>query len=163
MRFSLKSREALLILMLFACGARLARGGEAAASELLNKDSAGVALKGYDPVSYFAGDKPVKGRSEFQYEWMGARWLFSTAANRDLFISDPAKYAPQYGGFCAYAVSKGHTADVNPNIWKIVDGKLYLNKNWLAGKLWNGDIPGNITKADKNWPEIVSKQSRNRQ
>lgn len=155
--------QALLILMLFACGVRLARGTESAAAEFINKDSAGLALKGYDPVSYFAGDKPVKGRSEFQHEWARARWLFSAAANRDLFISDPAKYAPQYGGFCAYAVSKGHTADINPNIWKVVDGKLYLNKNWLAGKFWNGDIPGNIRKGDKNWPEIVRKQLRNEQ
>ncbi len=104
-------------------------------AELINKNEAGIALRSYDPVSYFVGDKPLKGRSEFQYDWLEAKWLFASAANRDLFIGDPTKYAPQYGGFCAYAVSKGHTADVNPNIWKVVDGKLYLNKNWLAGKL----------------------------
>ena len=162
MQFRSRYLQALLIVMLFACGVRLARGAESAASEFINKDSAGVALKGYDPISYFRENKPAKGRSELEYEWMGARWFFSTATNRDLFISDPTKYAPQYGGFCAYAVSKGHTADINPNIWKIVDGKLYLNKNWLAGKLWQGDIPGNIAKADKNWPEIVSKRLRNK-
>jgi YHS domain-containing protein len=152
-----------LFLALLVNVAYLVGGAELSASDFINKDSTGVALKGYDPVCYFTENKPVKGRSEFKYEWMGAQWVFSTEANRDLFMKDPAKYAPQYGGFCAYAVSRGHTADISPSTWKIVDGKLYLNKNWLAGKLWQGDIPGNITKADKNWPEIVNKQSQGKQ
>jgi len=152
-----------LILAVFICATQLATGEMSFASDFINKDSSGLTLKGYDPVSYFTENKPVTGRSEFQYEWMGAKWLFSTAANRDLFVRDPAKYAPQYGGFCAYAVSKGHTADISPSTWKVVDGKLYLNKNWLAGKLWQGDIPANIAKADKNWPEIINKQPQNKQ
>ena len=99
----LRSRfcEPLLALTLFLCAGHLTTGAKSFASEFVNKDSAGVTLKGYDPVSYFTENKPVKGRSEFQYEWMGAWWFFSTAGNRDLFISDPSKYAPQYGGFCA--------------------------------------------------------------
>ena len=120
----------------------------------VNKTPDGSALKGYDPVAYFTEDKPVKGIAEFLYEWIGAKWYFSSAANRDLFIAAPEKYAPQYGGYCAYAVSKGHTADINPNVWKIVNGKLYLNNGYLAGKLWQRDIPGNIDKADKNWPRL---------
>ena len=140
-------------------GAHLVTGAQSFASDFVNKDRSGVALKGYDAVSYFTENKPVKGRSDLQYEWMGAKWLFATEANRDLFARDPVKYTPQYGGFCAYAVSRGHTADISPDVWKIVDGKLYLNKNWLAGKLWQRDIPGNINKADKNWPDIVIKES----
>ena len=130
--------------------------GAALAIDPVNKTSTGVTLKGYDPVSYFKVDKPVKGLSEFQYEWMGVKWYFSSAANRDLFIASPEKYAPQYGGYCAYAVSKGHTADISPSAWKIVDGKLYLNNGWLAEKLWKRNILENIEKADKNWPKILN-------
>ena len=121
----------------------------------VNKTPDGLGLKGYDPVAYFTEGKPVKGFAEFLYEWIGAKWYFSSAANRDLFAANPEKYAPQYGGYCAYAVSKGHTADINPSVWKIVAGKLYLNNGYLAGKLWQHDIPGNIEKADKNWPKLL--------
>jgi YHS domain-containing protein len=76
----------------------------------INKNSTGVALKGYDAVAYFTENKPVKGLSQFSHEWMGAKWYFSSAANRDLFVADPQKYVPQYGGYCAYAVSKGPTS-----------------------------------------------------
>src|SRR5262245_15678225 len=106
------------------------------ATNPINKNPAGVALKGYDPVAYFTENKPVKGLSEFAYEWMGAEWYFSSAANRELFMANPEKYAPQYGGYCAYAVSRGHTADISPNNWKIVEGRLYLNNGWFAEKLW---------------------------
>jgi YHS domain-containing protein len=128
----------------------------ALAVDPVNKTSAGAALKGYDPVAYFTEGKPVKGLSEFQHEWMGAKWYFLSAANRDLFIANPEKYAPRYGGYCAYAVSKGHTADISPSAWKIVDGKLYLNNGWVAEKLWKRNIPENIDKADRNWPKILS-------
>jgi len=122
----------------------------------VNKTSAGAALKGYDPVAYFTEGKPVKGLREFQHEWMGAKWYFLSAANRDLFIANPEKYAPRYGGYCAYAVSKGHTADISPSAWKIVDGRLYLNNGWVAEKLWKRNIPENIGNADRNWPKILS-------
>jgi YHS domain-containing protein len=163
MRRQSRVRWLLLILTLFVYAGHVVTGAQLFGSDFVNKDSSGVALKGYDAVSYFVENKPVKGSGEFQSEWMGTKWFFSTAANRDLFSNDPAKYVPQYGGFCAHAVSKGHTADINPSIWRIAGGKLYLNKNWLAGKLWQGDIPGNIAKADKNWPEIVNKQRQNKQ
>jgi YHS domain-containing protein len=123
----------------------------------INKNSSGVALKGYDPAAYFTEGKPVKGLSQFSHEWMGAKWYFSSPANRDLFVADPQKYAPQYGGYCAYAVSKGHTADISPNNWKIVEGKLYLNNGWFAEKLWKLNIPENIEKANQNWPKLLSK------
>lgn len=114
----------------------------------------GVALDGYDPVAYFTDGKPVAGRPEITREWNGATWRFASAEHRDLFTADPAKYAPQYGGYCAWAVSKGYTADIDPEAWRIVDGKLYLNYDREVQKLWEQDVPGNIRKADANWPRI---------
>ena len=128
--------------------------GTVLAIDPINKGADGVAIKGFDPVAYFTQGKPTKGLSEFQYEWMGVKWYFSSAVNRELFIANPGRYSPRYGGYCAYAVSKGHTADISPSAWKIVDGKLYLNNGWVAEKLWKLNIPENIEKADKNWPKI---------
>ena len=88
----------------------------------------GVALKGHDAVAYFTESKPIKGSGKHEFEWMGARWRFSSAENRDLFAKNPENFAPQYGGYCAYAVSQGITADIDPEAWKIVDGRLYLNQ-----------------------------------
>ncbi|PZD71199.1 hypothetical protein C1752_07475 [Acaryochloris thomasi RCC1774] len=116
----------------------------------------GVAIKGYDPVAYFTDSEPVEGNSEFSYDWMGATWHFANAENRDSFSSEPEKYAPQYGGYCAWAVKKGTTAPIDPQAWKIVDGKLYLNLNPSIQKRWQKDIPGNIAKADENWPNVLS-------
>ena len=126
-----------------------------AASSSINKGSDGVALKGYDAVAYFTEGRPVMGTKEFQHEWQGARWQFSSGVNRDLFAADPGKYAPQYGGYCAFGVSEGHKAKVDPSVWKIVDGKLYLNYDAGVGNEWRKDIPGRITKADKNWPKLM--------
>ncbi len=97
------------------------------AVDAVNKDGKSVAIKGYDAVAYFRQGAPVKGSPAFKQQWMGATWLFSSAEIRDLFAADPDKYAPRYGGYCAYAVSEGHTASIDPEAWKIVDGKLYLN------------------------------------
>lgn len=116
----------------------------------------GVAIKGADPVAYFEQGKFVQGVSEFSYNWEGATWQFSSAGNRDLFISHPEQYAPQYGGFCAWAVSQGSTAPIDPTAWKIVDGKLYLNYNDKVQSRWQKDIPGNIAKADQNWPGVLN-------
>jgi hypothetical protein len=127
----------------------------ASAASSINKGSNGVALKGYDVVAYFTEGKPVLGNSEFHHEWNSAKWLFASAANRDLFAADPSKYAPQYGGYCAFGVSEGHKAKVDPTVWKIVDGKLYLNYDAGVGNEWRKDIPGRIAKADKNWPKVM--------
>jgi hypothetical protein len=86
--------------------------------------------------------------------WQGTTWIFASAENRDRFQADPERYAPQYGGYCAYAVSKGHTASIDPKAWTIVDGKLYLNYSKGVKKKWEQDVPGNIVKADKNWPDL---------
>jgi YHS domain-containing protein len=114
----------------------------------------GFAIRGYDAVAYYLQSAPVKGSSQFTYQWRGATWLFASAENRDRFQADPERYAPQYGGYCAYAVSKGHTASIDPEAWKIVDGKLYLNYSKGVQKKWGQDVPGNIVKADKNWPDL---------
>ncbi len=116
----------------------------------------GTAIKGIDPVAYFKKSKPVKGQESFSFEWKGANWLFSSAENRDLFASNPEKYAPQYGGFCAWAVGQGNLVSIDPEAWKIVDGKLYLNYNKQVQKTWEEDIPGNIAKANANWPAILN-------
>ena len=115
----------------------------------------GVAIKGYDPVAYFTSNGPVKGNAEFSHTYKGATWHFASAENREKFKSDPDKYAPQYGGYCAYAVSKGSTAKIEPDAWKIVDGKLYLNYSKGIQKKWEKDIPGYIKKADANWPAVL--------
>lgn len=117
----------------------------------------GLALKGYDPIAYFTLSKPRMGSDAFQYEWGGARWQFVSAENQELFKANPEKYAPQYGGYCAWAAAKGYIADVDPAVWKIVEGKLYLNYNRAVQKKWLKDIPGYIEKADKNWPGILKK------
>ena len=114
----------------------------------------GLAIRGYDAVAYFQQSQPVKGSSQFSYQWRGATWLFASAENRDRFQADPERYAPQYGGYCAYAVSKGRTVSIDPEAWKIVDGKLYLNYSKGVQKKWEQDVPGNIVKADKYWPDL---------
>jgi YHS domain-containing protein len=114
----------------------------------------GVALKGYDPVAYFAEGAAENGNAANSYQWQGATWLFSTPEHREAFMADPAHYAPQFGGYCAFAVSRGTTADADPHQWAIVDGKLYVNNNAFAKKLWDQDRPANIVAGDANWPLI---------
>ncbi|MEL7300202.1 MAG: YHS domain-containing (seleno)protein [Pseudomonadota bacterium] len=116
----------------------------------------GVAINGYDPVAYFTEEKPVEGSTEFSAEHMGATFHFASAENRDLFAADPDAFAPQYGGYCAYAVSRGYTASTSPNAWTVHDGKLYLNFNRAVRTLWSRDIPGNIAEGDRNWPSVLS-------
>jgi YHS domain-containing protein len=114
----------------------------------------GVAIDGWDPVAYFTDGKPVEGSKAFVHEWGGATWRFASAAHRDLFAQAPDKYAPQYGGYCAWAVSQGYTADIDPEAWKIEDGRLFLNYSLEVQKKWAADIPGNIAKGDTNWPRL---------
>jgi YHS domain-containing protein len=127
----------------------------AAAAELPIYAEDGLAIKGYDPVAYFTDEKPVAGKPEFGYDWMGAKWLFSSAEHRDAFAKEPEKYAPQYGGYCAYGVSQGYAVKIEPDAWTIVNGKLYLNYDRGVQKTWEKDIPGYIAKADKNWPGVL--------
>lgn len=122
--------------------------------DAVNKDRQGVALSGYDAVAYFAAQQPVRGTEEFTHKWMGATWRFASAANRDKFAAEPARYAPQFGGYCAWAVSKNYTAPIDPAAWKIVDGKLYLNYNRKVQEQWQKDLPARIAAAEKNWPTL---------
>lgn len=114
-----------------------------------------VAIHGYDPVSYFSG-VPERGSTSWVHPWMNSVWHFASAANRDLFAAEPERYAPQYGGYCAYAVSKGSIADVDPEAWTVVGDKLYLNYSISIRTKWRKDIPGNVAKADRNWPKLLA-------
>lgn len=110
-----------------------------------------IAIKGYDAVAYFTTGKAVKGQETFSFQWHAMVWHFATRENRDLFAAGPEKYAPQYDGYCAWAMVESRKALTDPEIWKIVDGKLYLNCSQAAYEKWSRDIPGNIKKADMNW------------
>ena len=122
--------------------------------DAVNKNRSALALKGYDAVAYFKQGQPVKGTPQYTHQWMGATWQFASADARDTFAASPDKYAPQYGGYCAWAVSRGYTADADPEAWKVVNGKLYLNYSKAVQRKWEGDVPGNIAKADGNWPGL---------
>ena len=114
-----------------------------------------VAVQGHDVVAYFTEGKPVKGLKKFATEHQGAEFRFASQANVDVFLADPAKYLPQYGGYCAWAVSQGYTARGSAEHWRIVDGKLYLNYNEDVQQTWEADIPGFIELANGNWPEVL--------
>lgn len=114
----------------------------------------GLAIHGTDPVAYFTEGAAVTGSPEYTYDWGNATWQFASAENRDLFAANPRQYAPEYGGFCAWAVSQGYTASIDPNAWRIVEGRLYLNYSPGVQRQWEQDIPGNISKADANWPGL---------
>lgn len=114
-----------------------------------------AAVGGYDTVSYFAGAAPVKGSTQFSTQYQGATFLFSSKANLDAFKAEPAKYAPQYGGYCAYAVANGQTAAGDPLAYTLHNGKLYLNLNQSISTKWKKDIPGYVAKGDSNWPRVL--------
>ena len=115
----------------------------------------GGAIGGYDPVAYFFQGKPVPGSSDYALEYQGATWKFSSPENKLAFEREPEKYAPQYGGYCAYAVAHGSTASIDPEAWTVVGGKLYLNNSKAIQNRWSQDIPGNIDKANANWPGVL--------
>ena len=129
-----------------------------AQAQRVNNDRRGLAVKGYDVVAYFVDGRAVPGTEAFEHAVGGVRYRFATAANRDRFAQDPQRYLPQYGGFCAYAVSKGYTADTDPQAWKIVGGRLFLNYDRDVQKIWEQDIPGRIAKADANWPGLSQRR-----
>lgn len=116
----------------------------------------GIAVDGSDVVAYFTQRAPVPGNAEITFDYMGAAWRFSSMENRDMFAADPSAYAPQYGGYCAFAVSQGYTASTVPDAWAIVDDKLYLNYSRRVQRRWERDIPGNIAAADANWPSVLA-------
>ena len=117
-------------------------------------NSDGMAIEGTDPVAYFTEGKPVEGMADITYDYGGVTWRFASAANRDTFAAEPTRYAPQYGGYCSWAVSQGYTASTVREAWHIEDGKLYLNYSKGVQGRWQEDIPGHISQADANWPGL---------
>ena len=116
-------------------------------------ETSGVAINGTDPVAYFTMSKPVQGSAEHALKWNGVTWHFASGKNRQMFKCDPAKYAPQYGGHCAYAMSKGYIAPTVPEAWTIYKDRLYLNFSLRTRELWLQDVAGNIALGDANWPK----------
>lgn len=158
MRVSIQSfwrRLALAFSIAAGFAATAAFGGEI-------NDIDGAAIKGYDPVAYYTVHKPVEGSAQFTSVYKGATFRFASAANRDAFAAAPEKFAPQYGGFCAYGAAGGYKAAIDPAAWSIVDGKLYLNYNKRVQTSWNQDQSGYIAKADKNWPGVAAQDKVNR-
>jgi len=117
----------------------------------------GKAIRGYDPVAYFTESKPVQGSEKLVYNWNNADWYFSSQQNLELFKANPEKYAPQYGGYCAFGLSNGYKAPTDADAWTIDNGKLYLNYNKDVREEWNKERKQRIDKADKNWPDVKDK------
>ena len=117
----------------------------------------GIAIRGYDPVAYFTDNKPVKGKEELASEWNGAKWLFANKANLDLFKANPDKYAPQYGGYCAYGVAVDNLVSIEPNKFTIINGKLYLNYDSDVQSTWRKSPEKYIADADKKFSTLLKK------
>ncbi|HLF35363.1 MAG TPA: YHS domain-containing (seleno)protein [Cyclobacteriaceae bacterium] len=120
--------------------------------------SSGIAINGYDPVAYFTEGMPVKGDSLYVFHWKGAVWRFSNDEHLKMFGADPEKYAPQFGGYCAYGMYEGHKAKTEPDTWTIVDDKLYLNYNMNVRDLWRENRGEHIRIAETNWPEVKNQE-----
>ena len=125
-------------------------------SEIFNPSN--VAIHGYDPVAYFKENKPVKGDAKFSSSWKGASWYFSNQQNLDAFKASPEKYAPQYGGYCAFGLAGGHKAPTSPQAWTITGGKLYLNYDKDVQKMWNKKQKEYIETANANWPKVKNEE-----
>lgn len=151
MKFSLAKRSTLI--KAFSTVLLVIAGGSAFAIAPIFSTEEG-AIRGYDPVAYFKQNKPVKGQKDLSTTWQGAQWHFSSQANLDAFKAEPEKYAPQYGGYCAYGVAQGYTPEIDPSAFKVTGGKLYLNLSPAVLKKWKKDIPSYVKEADKNWPEL---------
>ncbi len=152
----LMTRMSVLLLSLMTFAAAAAGTVNTLKPGLLGKfEATDTAILGYDTVAYFTEGKPVPGKPTLTTEWNGAKWQFSSAANRELFKAAPQKYAPQYGGYCAYGVSSNYLVKIDPEAFAIVGGKLYLNYNPEVQKLWTADPQGFIGKADANYPALL--------
>lgn len=141
--------------------ARRTAGSTGEAKVLVNKSSAGLALQGYDPVAYFTDGRPTRGSEDYVATHEGATYRFASPANRDAFKAEPGKYAPQFGGYCAYAASINKLSPISPDQWEIIDGRLILQHNKRATDAWQKDPVGNLVKADANWPGLVEKNGAN--
>ena len=136
-------------------GANPCASAAESAPQVYIESSSDLAIRGTDPVAYFTEGQAVEGSSEYETEYQGATWRFSSAENQELFESDPEAYAPQYGGYCAKAVSEGNVVSTDPEAWRIVDDKLYLNYSPAVQAQWLEDIEGNIQLGDEMWPNVL--------
>jgi YHS domain-containing protein len=143
-------RLSVLIVVLGIGGAMSLRGQTPGSINAAN----GVAIQGYDVVAYVTQQQAVKGDRAFRHEWRGVTWQFASAEHRDRFARSPDAYAPEFGGFCAYGVSRGYAVDIDPQAFTIDDGKLYLNYSKRVQSTWNQDRAGYIEKARQNWPKV---------
>jgi YHS domain-containing protein len=150
-------RRALALFAALAALFGFAGAAHAAKPEIYTGAFSNQAAGGYDVVAYFDQASPVKGQAEFKTEYKGAEWRFSSAANLEKFLASPEAFAPQYGGYCAWAAAQGYTAPGNPKNWTVVDGKLYLNYDDKVQADWLKDVPGFIAKANANWPGVLQK------
>jgi hypothetical protein len=152
-------RLSLVAAVSLVCVAGLVRAVPAGAETVVNTGHFGdVAIMGYDTVAYFTESRATKGLPEFSHRWLGATWYFAIPQHRDAFAADPFRYAPQYGGYCSAGVVLGEvSANVDPEAWSIVDGKLYLNYSKPIREEWEQDAPALIAKADAKWPEVAAK------
>ena len=115
----------------------------------------GIAINGYDPVAYFISSEPVRGNPDLTVDWKNVTWQFSNLENKDIFLSNPKGYVPQYGGYCAYAAAHNEVASTTAQAWTVYQGRLYLNYSLDVRDLWQRDIPGHIMRANSNWPAIL--------
>lgn len=129
-----------------------ATGAFARSADVYTGTFSSLAVGGYDTVAYFKQGKPVEGKAAFSTKYKAATWQFSSKENLDAFVANPTAFAPQYGGYCAWAIAQNYTASGDPQVWTIVQGKLYLNYNRDVLATWLKDVPGHIASGNKNWP-----------
>ncbi len=149
------TRRATLGVFATAPALLLLRPDMAQAAEPMVFQRRGLAIGGTDPVAYFTQNGPVQGSASYSADWNGATWQFASAENRDRFVADPERYAPVFGGYCAFAASRGYLAPTIPEAWTVYEDKLYLNANLRARELWLNDLPDAIDAGLANWPGIL--------
>jgi YHS domain-containing protein len=155
----MKLQKSLLFLFITAAAIFLAAcAGAAEGVKKVNTTDENVAIRGFDTVAFFTAEQAVEGNPQFSFVWNGAKWYFSSPENMEKFKAAPERYAPQFGGYCAWAVSKGYTADGDPHVWKIVDGRLYLNYNQQVKEKWEAEQPKLIEDGKRNWEEFKKKK-----
>lgn len=152
------NRTFLFLALFVGVTVALAACSQAGTAVGINTAADGLAVRGYDTVAYFVAENAVKGEARYQYVWNGAKWLFSSEENMKMFQASPETYAPQFGGYCSYAVSEGYTADADPEAWKVVDGKLYLNYNKKVREKWEENEAERIESGKTNWQEFKKKK-----
>lgn len=151
------SHRSVAVLFVYLAAATVVAAKE---KTLVNADSDGVVLHGYDPVAYFTGNAAMKGDAKYKATYQGGTYYFASDANRNLFKKDPAKYAPQYGGYCAVAVSMGQLEDADPKMFTIHNDKLLVQRNEKAHQMFLSNSDGLHQKADERWPELVEKNGK---